>query len=150
MDGLSAAASVLTVVELTAEVVALCLKYSTAVASARADIARLQRQIQSLNSILEHAHRLVESSNSQALVASQEAAKSLELCKDELKSLRVKLEPDPKRKAMQRFGLRALKWPFTSQEVEATLTRLEGYQHTISLGLQIDQMFVYLHHFGLT
>ena len=57
-------------------------------------------------------------------MASQEATGSLEECKDELEKLRAKLEP----KGMHRFGLWALKWPFSSQEVH-TINRLK---HMIS------------------
>ncbi|KAJ1322838.1 hypothetical protein MN608_11684 [Microdochium nivale] len=40
---------------------------------------------------------------------------------------------------MRRFGLRSLKWPFGSKEVDQLLASLERHERTILLGLQIDQ-----------
>ncbi|KAK0767243.1 hypothetical protein N5P37_000977, partial [Trichoderma harzianum] len=144
MDGISAASSVIAVADLSAKVVALCFQYSKAVLNAGAGVERLQSQVRHLDATLRHARRLIEGPNSRPLVASREAANSLQECKAELDRLQTRLEPDPKRKAMHRFGLRALKWPFSSQEIEAIVTRLESYQHTISLGLQIDQTNILL------
>ena len=144
MDGVSAASSVIAVADLSAKVAVLCFQYSKEVLHAPADIRRLQSQVQRLDATFQHARRLIEGPNSQPLVASREAAKSLEECKAELEKLRMKLKPDPKRKAMSRLGLRALKWPFSSQEIEGIATRLEGYQHTVTLGLQIDQTYAQL------
>ena len=141
MDGVSAASSVIAVADLSAKVAVLCFQYSKKVLHAQADIGRLQGQVQRLDAVLQNARRLIEGPNSQPLVASREAAKSLEECKAELERLRIKLEPDPQRKAMSRLGFRALKWPFSSQEIEGIMTRLEGYQHTVTLGLQIDQTY---------
>jgi hypothetical protein len=40
---------------------------------------------------------------------------------------------------MSRFGFRALKWPFTSKQVDKVVLNLEGYEQTFSLALQVDQ-----------
>jgi hypothetical protein len=40
---------------------------------------------------------------------------------------------------MTRFGFRALKWPFTSEGVEKIVARLEKYEQTFNLALQVDQ-----------
>ncbi|KAK0755586.1 hypothetical protein N5P37_011828, partial [Trichoderma harzianum] len=136
IDGISAASSVIAVADLSAKVVALCSQYSKAVLNAGADVERLQSQVRHLDATLRHARHLIKGPNSRPLVASREAANSLQECKAELDRLQTRLKPDPKRKAMHRFGLRALKWPFSSQEIEAIVTRLESYQHTISLGLE--------------
>ncbi|KAF2625753.1 hypothetical protein BU25DRAFT_473202 [Macroventuria anomochaeta] len=44
--------------------------------------------------------------------------------------------------AMSRFGVRALKWPFTSKQVEKIVFDMEGYEHAFTLALQVDQMQV--------
>jgi hypothetical protein len=62
----------------------------------------------------------------------------------ELEKLWTKLEPGTTRKAMRRFGLCALKWPFSSEENESIITRLERYQNIIVCGLQIDQTVLLL------
>ena len=51
----------------------------------------------------------------------------------------MKLEPRKGRKTMSRIGLRALRWPFTSKQVEKIVSNLEGYQQTFGLALQVDQ-----------
>jgi hypothetical protein len=40
---------------------------------------------------------------------------------------------------MSRVGFRALKWPFTSKQVDKIVSTLEGYQQTFMLALQVDQ-----------
>ena len=57
----------------------------------------------------------------------------------QLEKLKRRLEPSNTRKAMSRLGVRALKWPFTSKEVEKIVADLERYKQTFSLALQVDQ-----------
>jgi hypothetical protein len=40
---------------------------------------------------------------------------------------------------MSRFGMRALKWPFESKDVQGTIQDLERCRGNISLALNIDQ-----------
>ncbi|RYP47171.1 hypothetical protein DL768_006721 [Monosporascus sp. mg162] len=139
MEGLGIAANVIAVVDLSAKVATLCFQYSTAVAGARADVTRLQNQVNQLGVALRRAKQLVEGPNSRPLAASRELADTLQECIDELRRVQDKLEPGPARKAMRRFGLRALKWPFSSKDIESVVTNLKRCEQTILLGLQIDQ-----------
>ena len=43
---------------------------------------------------------------------------------------------------MSRFGVRALKWPFESKDVDAIIKALERYQDTVSASLNVDQVYV--------
>ncbi|KAH3955952.1 hypothetical protein HBI80_255840 [Parastagonospora nodorum] len=43
---------------------------------------------------------------------------------------------------MSRFGFRALKWPFTSKQVNKVVLNLERHEQTFSLALQVDQTAV--------
>lgn len=142
MDGLGAAANIAAVVDLSAKVAILCFQYSAAVASARADISRLHRHVNSLGVALRGAKRLIEGPSRQRLDISLDLADTIRICTDELQKLQHKLgsgaEPEP----MRRFGLRALKWPFSSKEIEGIIGHLESYERTILLGLQIDQTYV--------
>ncbi|KAF4340314.1 neutral trehalase [Fusarium beomiforme] len=139
MDGLGIVANIAAVLDLSAKVATLCFQYSTSVASARGDIKRLQSHINGLAVALRAGKRLVEGPNSRPLVASRELAASLQVCTDELRRMHDKLELGTGHEAMHRFGLRALKWPFSSREVEDIITNLERHEKTILLGLQIDQ-----------
>ncbi|KAI9167834.1 Kinesin light chain [Paramyrothecium foliicola] len=142
MEGLGAAANIIAVVDLSAKVATLCLQYSKEVASARADIQRLHTQVEHLGTALRASQRLLKDAKAQSLLTSHELVGSFRECIAELKRLKDKLDPSPARTTMRRLGLRALKWPFNSKEVDQLLTSLERHEKTIMLGLQIDQTAV--------
>lgn len=137
MDGLSGAASVIAVVDVSAKVASLCFQYAVAVKDAKNEIERLQKTINNIKHVLEHVAQLLEKQSQ--LQTSHKLLDSVEECRGQLIELTVQLEPRKTRKAMQRFGMRALKWPFTSKQVEKIVTSLEKYQQTFSLALQVDQ-----------
>ncbi|KAM0257342.1 hypothetical protein ACHAQJ_004429 [Trichoderma viride] len=140
MEAIGAASSVIAVIEISAKIIILCTEYIAAVANARADIKRLQDQVKSLEATLRHASHLLEQPNSQLLLsASRELDDPLMKCQDELQRLQAKLEPSAARKAMRRFSLRAIRWPFNKGDVEAIIASLVGYRDAITAVLQIDQ-----------
>ena len=53
----------------------------------------------------------------------------------------MKLEPRKGRKTMSRIGLRALRWPFTSKQVEEIVSTLDGYKQTFMSALEVDHMY---------
>lgn len=138
MDGLSVAASVIAVVDVSAKILVLCSQYYKAVAGARADISRLQTQLQGIKTTLEHAKALVESPQGASLTTSRDLQNQLSECHSVLQTLASKLEAGTD-KAKRRAWLRSLKWPFSSKETEGTLLTLERYHRRIMDGLQIDQ-----------
>jgi hypothetical protein len=139
MDGLSGAASIIAVVEISAKVVSLCLQYSAAVKDARKDIERLQRKVTDIKNVLEKVRNLLDEQDESQLRTARELVDPLKECCEQLQELKTQLEPGRGRKAMRRVGIRALKWPFTSKQVEKMVVSLEQYGHTFSLALQIDQ-----------
>ncbi|KAF1948113.1 hypothetical protein CC80DRAFT_486595 [Byssothecium circinans] len=142
MDGLSGAASVIAVVDMSAKVASLCFQYSIEVKHAKGDIERLYRKVNETKNVLEKLQQLLRQDESQ-LSTTRTLLDPLQRCYQELKyledNLKAKLEPGLGRKAMQRFGMRALKWPLTSKEVEKAVQNLEKYGNTFSLALQVDQ-----------
>jgi predicted RNase H-like nuclease (RuvC/YqgF family) len=140
MDGLSGAASVIAVIDLSAKVTALCFQYSVAVKDAKNDIERLERKVGDIQRILEKIKELLEGQYKARLSTTHDLFKSLKQCLQQLEQLKGQLEPGKTRKAMSRFGMRALKWPFTSKQVENTVSSLEGYERSFTLALQVDQM----------
>jgi hypothetical protein len=122
-------------------VAVLCFQYSAAVTSARADIARLHGHVVSLGVALRGARSLVEGSSRPLLGVSHGLADAIRRCTEELKMLQDKLEPGTGQESMRRFGLRALRWPFSSKEIGVIIAHLESYEKTILLGLQIDQTY---------
>jgi septal ring factor EnvC (AmiA/AmiB activator) len=143
MDGLSGAASVIAVVDISAKVASLCFQYSVEVKHAKGDIERLHRKVNDTKNVLEKLQQLLEKQDESQLSTTRKILDSLQRCSKELTELKAtlqaKLKPSGRRKAMQRFGFQALKWPLTSKEVEKTVRNLESYGSTFSHALQVDQ-----------
>ncbi|KAF2627243.1 vegetative incompatibility protein HET-E-1 [Macroventuria anomochaeta] len=142
MDGLSGAASVIAVIDISAKIASLCYQYSVAVKDAKDDIERVRRRVSDMTHILEKIKQLLDSQDKTRLSTTQDLFSSLEQCLKELKSLDAKLDPGKTRKTMSRFGFRALKWPLTSKQVDKIVLDLERYEQTFSLALQVDQTVV--------
>ena len=145
MEGLGVVANVIAVVDLSAKVATLCFQYSKDVFSARADIERLRTQVEHLTIALRATQRLIEGTKGVSLLTSQALAGSFRNCMADLERLGKKLAPNPVRTVMRRYGVRALKWPFTSKDVEQLLADLERHEKNITLGLQVDQTYVHRH-----
>ncbi|KAJ4193670.1 hypothetical protein NW759_016585 [Fusarium solani] len=143
-EAVGLAASVIAIIDLSAKVAKLCSDYSTAVGNARADITRLQSQLGSLGECLQGARRLLNDPNNQSLATSRKLVDSIDGCTSELVQVQNRLDPGKARKAMRRFGLRALRWPFDSKEVSGIVSNLERYNQTIMWCLQIDQTTILL------
>jgi flagellin-specific chaperone FliS len=139
MDGLSGAASVIAVIDISAKITSICYQYSTAVKNARDDIERVQRKVSDITQILEKLKQLLDSQDKTRLSSTYSLLDSLSQCSRELEDVKAKLDPGKTRKTMSRLGFRALKWPFTSKQVDKIVLTLEGYQQTFLLALQVDQ-----------
>ncbi|WZH40876.1 kinesin light chain 1 [Fusarium acuminatum] len=139
MEGLGVVANIIAVVDLSAKVATLCFQYSKDVSSARADIERLRSQVEHLATALRATQRPIEGTRGLSLLTSQGLAGSFRSCMADLERLEKKLAPNPVRTAMRRYGVRALKWPFTSKDVDQLLAGLERHEKNMLLGLQVDQ-----------
>ena len=133
------AANVIAVVELSAKVANLCVQYSREVKGARDEIARLRSEVNNLKTVVEDVQRLINGPGNGKLSASQKVLDAIDDCRTQLKELDRRLDPGTTRKAMSRFGLRALRWPFDSKEVDRVIGDLERCKATITLALQVDQ-----------
>ncbi|KAL6411045.1 hypothetical protein AUP68_07482 [Ilyonectria robusta] len=118
-EAVGLAASVIAIIDLSAKVAVLCLDYSTAVGNARADITRLRSRLYHLGTTLQGVRHLLDDPSSQALATSRRLVDSVDACTSELAQSQSRLDPGKARKAMRRFGIRALKWPFDSKEQES-------------------------------
>jgi hypothetical protein len=139
MDGISGAASVIAVVDISAKVASLCLQYSVAVKDAKDDIARLKRKVEDVKGVLGKIKQLLDGPGKARLPTTDTLTVALEQCLKDLREIKADLEPGKTRKAMTRVGLRALKWPFTSKGVEKMVARLREHEQTFNLALQVDQ-----------
>ncbi|KAF7575831.1 hypothetical protein PtrM4_000710 [Pyrenophora tritici-repentis] len=142
MDGLSGAASVIAVIDMSAKIASLCFQYSMAVKDAKDDIERVQRKVGDITHILETNKQLLDSQDKTRLSTTQGLFESLKQCLRDLEDLKTKLDPGKARKTMNRIGFRALRWPFTSKQVDKIFSTLEGYEQKFGLALQVDQTVV--------
>ena len=138
-EGLGIAASAIAVIELSAKVASLCLQYSKDVQGARDDIARLQRTTTDLHNMSRSVKELLDGPHRERLKASRQLQDTLHDSREQLEQLDNKLTPSTSRTTMRRFGLRALKWPFESRDIEKIIESLARSTQTISLSLQVDQ-----------
>jgi ankyrin repeat domain-containing protein 50 len=138
MDGLSAAASVIALIQLTELVFSLCRDYILSTKEARRDIELICGEVTALHDVLDTLDGWLQGSNDPSKfsilkkIQAPAGVGPLEVCQRELQEIRVVLE---KYKAqpptsgassgvgtssrMRRFGGRALKWPFDSKDVKA-------------------------------
>jgi hypothetical protein len=141
MDGLSVAASVLTVVDVAAKVALLLFQYSKEVKDAKEDIGRVQLQVTGLRNTSESVQQHLNGPDGEKLKASQKLREALQQGCSQLESLEQRLLPGNRRKAMSRIGIRALKWPLHRKDVEKTMQDLDTCTQAISLALQVDQLY---------
>jgi hypothetical protein len=140
MDVLSVAANIIAVVELSAKVASLCAQYCSSVKNAKEDITRLQGVVENLNDVFKDCHNLLNGPHGPKLESSQRLRNALKESSSYLNNLASKLELGGGRKTMSRLGLRALRWPFTSKEVDRIISGLKQGKENITLAMQIDQM----------
>src|SRR4051794_25039094 len=104
MDGLSGAASIIAVVNLSATIASRCLQYSIVVKNAKEDIGSLQREVSRIRDVLGGGEELLGGPGEMRLLTSQKLSDSLKECFVQLEELNRRLEPSNTRKAMSRFG----------------------------------------------
>jgi ankyrin repeat domain-containing protein 50 len=143
MEGVAAASAVIAVVEMAAKVGSACWEYYVAVKDARKDIERLKSEIESLHHVLVKVADLSDSPGASQLETLNLLALDggpLEQCKEELGGLEKKLNPNSDGNGpMRKFGLRALKWPFTSKEIDKSIVVFERIKSLFSVALNTDQ-----------
>lgn len=142
MDGLSAAASVLAVIEISAKLVALCRDCFSEVKEAKKDIQRFRKEVTTLENILIDLRDLVDTPDCTKLPILDT---SLKQCQSTLEELVRKLEKAAgKDKMMKQFGWRAFKWPFNSNDVQKAIETIERHKNTFNLALTVDQTYSFL------
>ncbi|PQE14247.1 vegetative incompatibility HET-E-1 protein [Rutstroemia sp. NJR-2017a BVV2] len=141
-EALGLASSVIAVIDLSAKIVSWCSTYYANVKNARDDIKRLQGETQRLSEILKQVRSLCDSPNGAKLQASQNLRDGIMECEIQLAQLETKLAPRTRQKMMRRIGVRALTWPFKTNEVDSIIKKLGSCKDTISFNLQVNQTHV--------
>jgi hypothetical protein len=143
MDGLSSAASVIAVIQLTGSLVKLCGGYIQEVKDARDEISTLQQAVAGLQGTLQDLHRFLQSNDGKVLPTSSRLVSNITDCLSDLQALEERLDPGKGQKLMRKMGLRALRWPLKRAEMEGVVRGLERQQSSFLLSLQVDQTYVY-------
>ena len=143
MDGLSSAASVIAVIQLTGSLVKLCGGYIQEVKDARDEVFTLQRVITDLRGTLQDLQKFLDSNDGKALSTSSRLVSNITECLSDLRALEARLDLRKGKKLMRKLGLRALKWPLKRTEVEGVVQNLKRYKSSFLLSLQVDQTYVY-------
>ncbi|KAI4117552.1 MAG: hypothetical protein LQ338_007532 [Usnochroma carphineum] len=120
MEGLAAAGSVLTILQVTEEIGKLCGRYIHDVRHARKDIERLQSKVSALHKVLT---RLENASHPDI------DATAVQRCCEDLRSIKGRLEPK---------RMHALKWPFKSKELRIQVRTLERHLVLFNTTLQLN------------
>ena len=84
MDSVSAAASVVALVETSLKVVSLCAEYYSHVKNAKKDADRLCREVEAFISVLQNLDKLARSPGATRLFASRSLNKDIQQCSTHL------------------------------------------------------------------
>jgi hypothetical protein len=142
MDGLSSAASVFAVIQLTGSLVKLCGDYIHEVKNARDEILTLQQSIAGLQETLQNLQKFLQNNDSMTLPTSSRLVSNITDCLSDLRALEERLDPGTGKKLMRKVGFRALKWPMKREEMDGAIQNLERYKSSFLLSLQVDQTYV--------
>ena len=80
MKALGAAASITTIIKLSAKIASLCIQYSLAVKGAKNDITRLETEIKNLEKMIDNVQNLISDSDEVKLSASQKLLEVVHDC----------------------------------------------------------------------
>jgi hypothetical protein len=143
MEGISAAASVIGVIQLAGSIVKICGGYLQEVKHARDDIIALQRMVADLESTVEKLRECLEGRDGTTLTISSSLVRSIANCLSDLGALKKSIDPRKGKDLMRKFGIRAFKWPLNRTEVGRLIQNLERYKSSFTLSLQVNQTYVY-------
>jgi len=138
--GIGEAASVIALIQITAQIATICGGYLSEVRHAKQDIERMCSKVSTLQDVTQKLLFMINDSEPNALPVSRSILQSITRCQSDLEALQKRLDSSKKQKVMTRFGFRALKWPFTRKETEETLRMLEGYSDIFNTAVQIDHV----------
>jgi len=137
MEGVGAAASVLAIIDASAQVAKVVFKYTRGVLKAKEEIYRLRDELENLSRVAESLHRLLEGPNGSLMRATTELEQRTRACHDHLGELQKRLG-----KVTKVTFLRSLQWPLRRQETEDSINLLARWREVFSQALLIDQRYV--------
>lgn len=141
MDGLSGAASVIAILQLTQSVGEVLKNYYEGVRDARDEIRRLYDSVRSLEATLTQLQYILDKDATSTLLSPSlsDSSSALKLSELELKNLKSALESGSN---ATRFGnaFRSLAWPFKKKEVASIVGNLDRHRSTLLLSLGVETL----------
>ncbi|KAL4811060.1 hypothetical protein BDV18DRAFT_4882 [Aspergillus unguis] len=131
------AASVIAVVQISTTVILACNKYLRNVRHAQDEIQRLKDGIEAYLQTMQKLRELIDRNKGDRLEALASLRGLIDKSEVALKGIEMRLT-GKENSPMRRLGLRALKWPFTKQEVDEALRNLGQWRNTLSMALLTD------------
>ncbi|KAI9367739.1 hypothetical protein BJX61DRAFT_527104 [Aspergillus egyptiacus] len=131
------AASVIAVVQLSTSIVTACNKYLNSVRHAAEEIRDLREGVEAYLATIQKLRELTASTNRDRLVDLGSLNDLIEKSETALREIETRLNGKSSN-PMRRWGWRAMKWPFTKDEVNDTLKRLGQWRDTLSTALLAD------------
>jgi hypothetical protein len=138
-DPLSGVASVIAIIQISSQILGVCKKYSSEAKNAREEIERLYDEVEAFREVSIRLRELAKSPAASRLPSVKSCLDSGEQCWRKLEKLKDSLSPTTGQKRMKRFGLRALKWPLQSGDVDKAIAMIERYKTTFNTALSLDQ-----------
>ena len=148
MDPLSLAASVITVVTLTGQLISLGYSYGAGVSGCPKELRDLSAELISFSTILDAVKGVLDPTKNPATGAhptliGNSLQNDLDECATQLKRLLLFLQKyqDPAGGKVKKVVKRMM-WPLKEQETKDWIRRIEGYKSTFSLALSTDGLCV--------
>ncbi|KAH8803296.1 hypothetical protein F5884DRAFT_903864 [Xylogone sp. PMI_703] len=142
MDGISAGASIIALIQISAQLFNLCQNYYVGVKGARDDIRRLRNELITLQDILTEIQDLTRepvNKSPSTLDVLNGSDGPISQCMKDLEQLLTKLNAYYDKDKITKLGYRALKWPFSSKDVDKLLQIIQRHKITFNLALTADQ-----------
>ena len=141
MDPISAAASVIALVQVADRIISLCKAYITGVHDAPADLRAILIEVGSVKCVLEVIELLGPPEPGSANIL-QKLASPLEGCREALTSLETLFPPSSSitrgKERRVTLSLASLAWPFKRDKAQRLLRELGRHKANITLGLSAD------------
>lgn len=119
-------------------ILSLLSKYVQDVKNAQEDVERLLKQIEDIHSLLLDIEKIAKSPDSAKLPALEKSFTAIKKTFSDIQEFVEKLKPKTSQRLMSKVGLRALKWPFTKEQMANYIARLESEKTTLILAFQKD------------
>lgn len=153
MDGLSAAASVIAVIQIAQSIGTALKDYYEGVRDARDDIKKLYNSVTSLQAILSSIYKTINRANGQFLLdiaLLTNPSGPLRRAELELHKLQLELKILVKGQKSLDKAVRSLIWPFKKKDIEKAVGTIERCKSSLTLELQVEHLYLAAEHFDIS